>query len=332
MTDNSEFENILVTGGNGFIGTNFIKYVLNKYPSQKVTNIDSLTYAGNLENLSDMNKNPNYTFLLGDITNFSDVEKALKGCDAVVHFAAESHVDRSINSVSKFLHTNVYGTFVLLQSSLAYDIKKFVMISTDEVYGDISVKQYSKECDELRPRNPYAASKVAADRLAFSFHETYGLPVVITRSSNNFGPYQYPEKLIPLFITNLLRGKKVPLYGDGLNVRDWLFVEDNCRAIDLVLRSGKKGEVYNVGGGNEYTNIDITKMVLSLLQIDESRIQYVSDRLGHDRRYALDSTKIKHELGWLPSKTFRYSLKETVSWYIENSEWWNTLLSKGPPE
>ena len=325
-----EFNNILITGGYGFIGSNFIRYMLEKYTDINIINLDALTYAGNPENLKEINNDPRFTFVKGDIRNKNIVDKLMKQCDAIIHFAAESHVDRSIEDAGEFIQVNVYGTYVLLQAALeamesGNRIERFVMISTDEIYGNIPPGCFSKETDPLMPRNPYAASKAGADRLAYSYHETHKLPVVITRSSNNFGPYQYPEKLLPLFITNLLERKKVPLYGDGRNIRDWLYVQDNCKAIDMVLHNGKNGEIYNIGGDNEKSNIEVTKQILSILGRDESFIEFVKDRKGHDRRYSLDSSKIKKELGWKPQVEFDTALKETVNWYVENVDWWDKL-------
>jgi dTDP-glucose 4,6-dehydratase len=330
MLKNNMFDRILVTGGCGFIGSNFIHYFLNQYSETKIINLDALTYAGNIENLKDLENNPRYNFVKGDIRDKNIVDKLMKKCDAIIHFAAESHVDRSIEDAGEFIQTNVFGTYVLLQSALkelenGKKIKRFVMVSTDEVYGDIPKGYSSKEKDTLMPRNPYAASKAGADRLAYSFHETHGLPVVITRSSNNFGPYQYPEKVLPLFITNLLEKKKIPLYGDGLNIRDWLYVIDNCRAMDVVLQKGLNGEVYNIGGGNEKQNIELTRKLLEIMDYGEDFIKYVDDRKGHDRRYSLDSAKIKKELGWKPQYDFDTALKETVNWYVENKNWWKKL-------
>ena len=327
MNKKEEFNCVLVTGGYGFIGSNFIRYVLNKYNSTDIINLDALTYAGNPDNLKGLDDDSRYRFVKGDIRDKKLVDKIIKECDAIVHFAAESHVDRSIESAGEFIQTNVYGTYVLLQSVLEAKekIKRFVMISTDEVYGDIPLDYSSKETDPLTPRNPYAASKAGADVLAYSYYETHKLPVVVTRSSNNFGPYQYPEKILPLFITNLMEGKKVPLYGDGGNIRDWLYVEDNCNAIDTVLHYGKEGEAYNIGGGNEKPNIEVTKKILKIMDRDESYIEFVQDRKGHDRRYSLDSSKIKKEFGWKPQYEFETALKDTVNWYVENVDWWNKL-------
>ena len=321
-----EGSTILITGGMGFIGSNFIKFMLENYPENNYVNIDKLTYAGNPENLCDIEHFDNYKFIRCDICDHEKVSEAMKGIDAVVHFAAESHVDRSLENAGDFIQTNFFGSYVLLEAALRCSVKRFIMISTDEVYGDIQPGSFSVESDILLPRNPYSASKVAADRLAYSYHEAFQLPVIITRSSNNYGPFQFPEKLIPHFITNLIQGHKVPLYGDGLNIRDWLFVNDNCSAIAEVLMRGKNGEVYNIGGGNERTNIEITRSLLSILEMDDSMIQYVQDRKGHDRRYALDSNKITRELGWMPTMDFEKGIKETVNWYTQNKPWWKKLL------
>jgi len=317
----------LITGGMGFIGSNFIRYMLQKHPDARIVNLDKLTYAGNPENLKDVVKDKRnrdkYRFIKGDICNRKVVDKAMKDCDIVVHFAAESHVDRSIIDAGTFIQTDVFGTYVLLEAARRHKISRFVQISTDEVYGHI-LKGSFKETDALNPRNPYSASKTAADRLAHSFFTTYGLPVVITRSSNNFGPYQYPEKLIPLFVTNLIEGKKVPLYGKGKNVRDWIYVLDNCEGIDIVMRKGKLGEAYNIGGGNELTNIKITQKILDIMGKGKRWIEYVKDRPGHDLRYSLDCRKVK-KLGWGPKTDFADGIKRTVSWYIDNTSWWKKL-------
>ncbi|MFH1257057.1 MAG: dTDP-glucose 4,6-dehydratase [Candidatus Diapherotrites archaeon] len=319
-------QSVLVTGGAGFIGSNFVRFLLKKYSKVKVVNLDKLTYAGNLDNLKGLEENKNYKFIKGDICDAKTVEKAMKGCDVVVNFAAESHVDRSIEDPASFLRTDVFGTYVLLEEARKQKVERFVQISTDEVYGSVE-QGSSKETDALMPRNPYSASKAAADRLAYSFYATYELPVVITRSSNNYGPYQYPEKIIPLFITNLLRGKKVPLYGDGKNSRDWLYVEDNCEAIDLVLSKGKNGEAYNIGAGNEVENVKLTEMILEALGKGKESIEFVKDRLGHDRRYSLDCGKIEG-LGWKPKAEFKKKLVETVEWYKQNKWWWNSPVEK----
>ena len=314
---------ILVTGGAGFIGSNFIKHMLNKYRGYRIINFDKLTYAGNLKNLADISDNKNYTFIKGDICDKNAVKKAMKGCNAVVNFAAETHVDRAILDAGSFVKTDVYGTYILLQSAMMHEVKRYIQISTDEVYGSIEKGSFS-EGNPLSPRNPYSASKAGADTLALSFFATYNTPVVITRSSNNFGPYQHPEKLIPLFITNLLEDKKVPLYGDGKNVRDWIYVADNCEAIDLIMHKGKDGEVYNISGGNEKRNIEITKLLLKKLDKNESYVEYVADRLGHDRRYSIDCRKIR-KLGWMPRYVFDSALDLTIGWYKNNKLWWKGL-------
>ena len=318
---------ILVTGGCGFIGSNFIRYILKKYPDYQIINMDKLTYSGNLENLGDVENNPHYRFIRGDICNKKSVDNVVKdGVDAILNFAAESHVDRSILGPETFVMTDIYGTYTLLETAKSYNAKHYIQISTDEVYGSIKKGSF-KETDPLKPSSPYAASKASADLLCLSYFTTYQLPVVITRSSNNFGPYQYPEKLIPLFATNALEGKPLPLYGDGLNVRDWLYVMDNCRAIDLILHKGSPGEIYNVGADNERTNIEITKAVLKILGRSENLIKKVKDRLGHDRRYSLDFSSIG-KLGWKPEHDFEKALKETVDWYRNNETWWRSLKEK----
>jgi len=314
---------ILITGGAGFIGSNFIRYFLAKHPDMKIINLDKLTYAGNLENLRDIERNSNYSFVKGDICDVSLVEKLTAQAQIVINFAACSHVDRSIASGEEFVKTNIYGAYVLLEAAKKNNIKLFIQIGTDEVYGSIPTG-YSKEKDSLMPNSPYSASKAAADLLARSYYVTHHLPVIITRSSNNFGPYQYPEKVIPLFITNIMESRKVPLYGDGLNVRDWLYVLDNCSAIDLVLHKGAAGEVYNIGGGTLLNNKELTFKMLDMLGKTKDLIEPVKDRPGHDRRYALDCTKLK-DLGWLPEHTFERALKETVDWYKKNINWWFKL-------
>ncbi|MBI4052783.1 MAG: dTDP-glucose 4,6-dehydratase [Candidatus Diapherotrites archaeon] len=320
-----ELKKILVTGGCGFIGGNFLHFVLEKYPDLSVVNLDKLTYCGRKESLSDVENNGRYSFVHGDIANEKDVEKAMNGCDGVVNFAAESHVDNSIKNPAVFAETNVKGTMVLLNQAGKQGIERFVQIGTDEVYGSVE-KGSSSESDALKPRNPYSATKAASDLLALSYHNTFGLNVSVTRSSNNYGPYQFPEKVIPLFITNILRGKKVPLYGPGKNVRDWLFVKDNCEAVDLVLRKGKAGEIYNIGADNKTTNIELTRKILSLLGRGEEMIERVQDRPGHDLRYSVGFSKIKNELGWKPKKPFEEGLKETVEWYKANEKWWKPLI------
>ena len=314
---------LLITGGAGFIGSNFIRYLLKKYPDYKITNLDKLTYAGNLENLKDIEKNKNYSFIKGDICDKIIAKKLFKNADAVVNFAASTHVDRSILDADDFIQTNFVGAYTLLEAAKNNNIKLFIQISSDEAYGSIA-SGYSKESDFLEPNSPYSASKAAADLLARSYHVTHKLPVIITRSSNNFGPYQYPEKVIPLFITNLIESKKVPLYGDGLNVRDWLYVLDNCSAIDLVLHKGKPGEIYNIGGGTLLNNKELTFKILKAFNKLEDSIEYVKDRPGHDRRYALDCAKMEN-LGWKPSHGFEEALHETIDWYRKNTGWWNRL-------
>lgn len=317
---------ILVTGGAGFIGSNFIRYMLNKYPDYQIVNLDKLTYCGNLENLKDVKNNPNYKFIKGDICNSRIVKRLARDCEVIINFAAESFVDRSIVNPSEFVQTNVYGTYELLEAAKEHRISLFCQISTDEVYGSTEKGSFKEE-DNLSPNSPYAASKAAADLLVHSYFVTYNLPVVITRSSNNYGAFQYPEKVIPLFITNLLEEKKVPLYGDGLNVRDWLYVLDNCEAIDLILHRGKKGEIYNVGGGNEITNLELTQIILGELGKTEDMVECVTDRPGHDRRYSLNCEKIT-ALGWQPRHNFKDALKETINWYRNNKSWWQKLKQK----
>lgn len=319
---------ILVTGGAGFIGSNFIKYMLKRHADYQIVNLDKLTYAGNLENLKDIEDNPNYSFIKGDITDRDKVKEIFEaGIEYVVNFAAESHVDRSIVDPGIFLKTNIIGTQILLDASRKYGVKKYLQISTDEVYGSLDETGYFTEDTPLSPNSPYSASKASADMLTKAYHHTYGLPINITRCSNNYGPYQFPEKLIPLMIINSLHDKELPVYGDGLNVRDWLYVEDHCRAIDMVLHEGKNGEVYNIGGNNEKANIEIVKLILRELGKPESLIKYVKDRPGHDRRYAIDSTKIQQELGWKPEYKFEEGMKKTISWYLENIDWWKKIIS-----
>ncbi|MGB2705629.1 MAG: dTDP-glucose 4,6-dehydratase [Candidatus Omnitrophota bacterium] len=319
------YKRILITGGAGFIGSNFVKYVL-KMSKTKVINLDKLTYSGNLDNLKDVEKNPRYKFVKGDICDKKLVSKLAKKCDAIVNFAAESHVDRSIKDAKEFVRTNVIGTQVLLDAAKKYKIRRFIHISTDEVYGSID-KGYFSEDSPLMPNSPYAASKAAADLLVRSYFVTYKLPVIIVRSSNNFGPYQHPEKIIPLFVTNALLNKKVPLYADGTNVREWLYVLDNCDAINFVLNFGKAGEIYNIASGNEMKNIELTRKILSLLGKERRLIKFVKDRPGHDKRYALNVGKIS-KLGWKPRYKFKDALKETVLWYRENVKWWKKLKKR----
>jgi dTDP-glucose 4,6-dehydratase len=312
---------VLVTGGAGFIGSNFVRHALATHPDWQVTTLDKLTYAGRLENLHDVMDHPRHCFVRGDVSDAQLATPLVGRAEIVVHFAAETHVDRSIQGAGDFIRTDVYGTFVLLEAARQSSrLKRFIQISTDEVYGTVP-HGASRETDELKPRNPYSASKAGADRLAYSYWATYGVPVIITRASNNYGPYQFPEKVIPLFITNALQHEPVPLYGDGLNVRDWLHVGDHCRALDVVLEHGVAGEVYNVGGGNEVPNIELTRRILALLDRPETLIRPVTDRPGHDRRYCLDTTKLR-ALGWAPAVRFEEGLRETVAWYAQNEWWW----------
>src|SRR3989344_9253184 len=321
---------ILVTGGAGFIGSNFIHYWLFNHPEDSIINYDKLTYAGNLDNLTDIENSPNYTFINGDIGDPQKINSALKDVDVVVNFAAESHVDRSIIDPAPFIKTNVSATQVLLSAALDAKVKRFHHISTDEVFGslDLDSKEKFSESTRYDPRSPYAATKAASDHLVRAYHHTYNLPITITNCSNNFGPYHFPEKLIPLAITNLLEGKKVPVYGDGLYVRDWLYVEDHVRAIETVLSGGKVGETYCIGIDMNIPNIDVIKKILKILGKPQSDIQYVKDRPGHDRRYAIDSTKIKKDLGWQPKHDFDSALQLTVDWYQEHKDWWQKLKKK----
>jgi dTDP-glucose 4,6-dehydratase len=321
-------QTILVTGGCGFIGSNFVRHILGADPAASVVNLDCLTYAGNPANLVDVEAafGDRYRFVKGDIRDHDDVEAAMQGCDTVVHFAAESHVDRSIARAHDFITTNVEGTYVLLEEARRVGIDRFLHISTDEVYGSTDDGSFS-ETDRLAPSSPYSASKTASDLLVLSYLTTFGLPVVITRSTNNFGPYQFPEKLIPLFVTNLLEGRQVPLYGDGLNIRDWIYVLDNCRALETVLRTGTVGEIYNVGAANEVTNRFITTSVLETLGVGEEMVRYVADRPGHDRRYSVTTSKVR-ALGWAPERDFAQALAETVAWYRDNPGWWKPLKER----
>jgi dTDP-glucose 4,6-dehydratase len=319
---------ILVTGGAGFIGSNFILYMARKYPDYQIINVDALTYAGNLENLRSVEDHPNYRFVKTDIADRAALEPLFReGLDAVVNFAAESHVDRSIMQPDLFVRTNVLGTQTLLDLAKQYNVGKFVQISTDEVYGTLGDTGLFTEETPLAPNSPYSASKAGADLLVRAYHETFGLNVNITRCSNNYGPYQFPEKLIPLMIRNALEDKPLPVYGDGLNVRDWLYVEDHCSAVDLVLHKGVSGEVYNVGGNNERTNIAVVKTILAELGKPESLIRFVKDRPGHDRRYAIDATKIRRELGWQPKYNYESGIRETIRWYLANQDWMNQVVS-----
>lgn len=317
----------LITGGAGFIGSNYIRYLFKRYKDIMIVNLDKLTYAGNTANLKDIESSENYIFIKGDICDNEVVNKVFREYhpDYLINFAAESHVDRSIGNPDDFIRTDIFGVYILLEASKELGIERFIQISTDEVYGSIEKGSFTEE-SPLKPSNPYSASKTGGDRLAYSYFATYGLPVVITRASNNFGPYQYPEKLIPLFVTNALEDKQLPIYGDGRNVRDWLFVEDHCRAIEFILQKGKVGEVYNIAGASEKENIQITNHILELLGKSNSLIRYVADRIGHDRRYSLDTSKL-YNLGWKQEYEFGDALKETIQWYKENSDWWKPLKS-----
>ena len=320
--------NLLVTGGAGFIGSCFVRYMLKNHPDYKIINLDALTYAGNLDNLKDVETNPNYSFVHGNICDKQLVDALMSQVDACVNFAAESHVDRSITGPEIFIQTNVGGTLNLLEMAKKHKISRYLQVSTDEVYGTLGKTGYFTETTPLAPNSPYSASKASADMLVRAYYETYKMPVLTTRCSNNYGPYQFPEKLIPLFISNLLKGEKVPVYGDGMNIRDWLYVYDHCSAIDTVLHKGRLGEVYNIGGNNEKANIEITKLLIKELGKDESSIKYVEDRLGHDRRYAIDSSKIQNELGWHPSVTFEEGIKITIDWYLNNQDWIKRLENR----
>jgi len=321
--------NVLVTGGAGFIGSNFVRHAIATHPDWHVTTLDKLTYAGRLENLQNLLDHPRHTFVKGDIADPGVAAPLVKASEIVVHFAAETHVDRSLMSAGEFITTDVFGTFVLLEAAReAARLRRFVQISTDEVYGSVA-EGSSRETDELRPRNPYSASKAGADRLAYSYWATYNVPVMITRASNNYGPFHFPEKVIPLFITNAIDGLPVPLYGDGQQERDWLHVSDHCRAIDMLIAGGNPGEVYNVGGGNHVRNVDLTKRILDLTGRPHSLIQPVADRPGHDRRYSLDTSKLQ-QLGWNPQVPFDAGLQETVAWYRENEWWWRPIKENDP--
>lgn len=317
---------LLVTGGAGFIGSNFIRYYLSAHPEHSIINFDKLTYAGNLDNLLDLAKNSRYSFIQGDICDPVAVERSVPGVDAIVNFAAETHVDRSIVEAASFVKTDVLGTQILLEAVKKHKIARYIQISTDEVYGSIATGKFTEE-SPISPNSPYAASKASGDLMVRAYFKTYTLPVIITRSSNNFGPFQYPEKFIPLFITNALQGQKLPLYGDGQNVRDWIYVMDNCAGLDAVLQKGIEGEVYNLGGGNERQNIEIVKIILAELGLKEDILEYVKDRPGHDRRYALNSSKVE-KLGFRPQNEFSAALKGTVRWYRENQSWWKKIKEK----
>jgi dTDP-glucose 4,6-dehydratase len=320
---------VMVTGGAGFIGSNFIRFLLRRHSGFEVVNFDKLTYAGNLENLQDIAGDPRYHFVRGDICDPTQVTAVLgdRKIDTIVHFAAESHVDRSITGAAVFVQTNVMGTQVLLEAARAGGVRRFVHVSTDEVYGSLGESGKFIETTPLHPNSPYAASKAGSDLLAMAYHHTFGLPVVLTRCSNNYGPYQFPEKLLPLMIINAMNDKPLPVYGDGMNVRDWLHVEDHCEAIGTVLMEGKEGEVYNIGGNNEWKNLDIVKLILKQLGKPESLIRFVKDRPGHDRRYAMDASKITRELGWAPARTFEHGIVETIEWYARHEEWWRRVMT-----
>lgn len=321
--------NLLVTGGAGFIGSNFVKYVLQNYENLKIINLDKLTYAGNLKNLIDIQNNPSYKFYLGDICNEELVDYIFRkeNIDTVVNFAAESHVDRSIISSAAFESTNINGTRTLLDVAKNYQIERFLQVSTDEVYGSLGIDGKFSETTPLSPNSPYSASKAGADLMVRAYYHTHNMPVLITRCSNNYGPYQFPEKLIPLMIINALNNKSLPVYGDGMNVRDWIYVEDHCEGIFRVLKDGKLGEVYNLGGNSEKPNIEIVKILLRILDKPETLINYVKDRPGHDRRYAIDFSKAEQELNWLPRYKFEDSLEKTVNWYLNNNDWWKEIIS-----
>jgi len=322
-------KNILVTGGAGFIGSNFINYILSKHEDYFLVNLDKLTYAGNLENLKPSEGKRNYSFIRGDIANTELVSYIFEKFKIkyVINFAAETHVDRSISGSEIFYRTNVIGTNVLLEVSKKYGVEKFIQISTDEVYGSLGKDGYFTEETPLMPNSPYSSSKAAADLMVLAFHRTYGFPGIVTRCSNNYGSYQFPEKLIPLMIINSLHNKKLPVYGDGLNVRDWIYVADHNKAVDIVLESGESGEVYNIGAGNEMPNIKIVELILEHLGKSKELIQYVKDRPGHDRRYAIDSVKIKKKLGWNPEYSFEEAIRDTIEWYIKNEKWWQKIIS-----
>lgn len=321
---------LLVTGGAGFIGSNFILYWMNKYPNDQIVNFDKLTYAGNLENLKDTEKNKNYSFVKGDICDPVSVNKSMKGIDTVVHFAADSHVDRSILDPDPFIKTNIVGTYVLLKSALKNKVSRFHHISTDEVFGSLELESKIKFSEKTKydPSSPYAASKAGSDHIVKAFHKTYDLPMTISNCSNNFGPFQFPEKLISLAITNLIENKKVPIYGDGLYIRDWLYVEDHCKAIDLILNKGNIGETYLVGGmTDEISNLEIIKKIINIMGANDDMIEFVKDRPGHDRKYSVDWSKINKELGWHPLADFDEELKKTIEWYKSHLDWWKRVKS-----
>lgn len=316
---------LLVTGGAGFIGSEFVRRVLERHPHVHVTVLDKLTYAGNRANLTDVEAYPRFTFVAGDIADAALVERLARDVDAIVNFAAESHVDRSIEEPDAFIRTDVYGTFVLLEAARRHRHSRYLQISTDEVYGNVP-EGSSSESDPLRPRSPYSASKAGGDLLVGAYHTTYGVPTLLTRASNNFGPYQYPEKIIPLFITNAIDNEPLPLYGDGQQIRDWLYVRDHCDALELVLSKGEPGETYNIGAGNEFTNLELTNAILELLDKPMTLVRRVQDRPGHDRRYSVDTSKIRR-LGWSPAHSFTDALQATVEWYVAREDWWRPLKS-----
>ncbi len=322
-------KNILVTGGAGFIGSNFVRFMLAHHPDYLIVNFDALTYAGNLENLTSVEKDPRYRFVRGSVCDRAAVDEVFQShaIDAVVHFAAESHVDRSITGPSIFVDTNIVGTNVMLEAARKFGVEKFLHVSTDEVYGSLGAEGSFTESTPLHPNSPYSASKASSDLLVLAYQHTFGFPGVVTRCSNNYGPYQFPEKLIPLMIANALNDRPLPVYGNGLNVRDWLYVGDHCAALDCVLHNGTDGDVYNIGGNNEKTNIEIVKLILEVLGKPESLIAYVKDRPGHDLRYAIDAGKMERELGWTPAYTFDVGMKQTIEWYLENRTWWERILS-----
>lgn len=322
-------EVVLLTGGCGFIGTNFVRHLREHRPDRRIINLDLLTYAGNLENLADIENDSHYEFVRGDVCDVTLVNTLVERCDAVVHMAAESHVDRSIKGPGAFVRTNIEGTHCLLEAARGVGGRRFVLVSTDEVYGSLPLEEPTAKFSEtspLRPNSPYAASKASADLLALSYHHTFGLDVVLTRSSNNLGPYQFPEKVIPLFTTNLLRRKRVPLYGDGRNVRDWIHVDDHCAAVLAALERGRPGEIYNIGADNERSNLELTHAILKIMNADSSMIQHVEDRLGHDRRYAIDATKARRDLDWQPKRSqWPEALQHTVDWYMTHRNWWERI-------
>lgn len=320
---------ILITGGAGFIGSNLVRHMLHEHPNYQIVNLDALTYAGCLESLQDVSADPRYTFVHGDICDAALVNELMVGVEAVMHLAAESHVDRSITDPAAFVRTNVLGTQVLLDAAKRHNVERFLHVSTDEVYGSLGPTGTFVEETPYAPNSPYSASKAGSDMLARAYFETYRFPTLITHCSNNYGPYHFPEKLIPLFITNLMDDQSVPVYGDGLNVRDWLHVYDHCRALDRVLHAGTPGEVYNIGGHNEKTNLEITRLILEKLGKPASLIRYVQDRPGHDKRYAIDASKMARELDWLPEFTFETGIDQTIRWYLENEAWWRPLKQRG---